>query len=462
MVSILPSARTPFDVIGADVGQALQQVIPGAVKERNERERGLGAIDQLQKELANAKGDISKILPAAARAVSLNPSLQKSGIIEHALKMAQAQRSGNVSLPGENPSAQNAQQPNQQQNFQPPVLPGMKTQQSPFFPTNIGPQGGPGNLPQAATSGEKKPLLNREQQIQEARQLQKQLNDNQIPTTLPEALAQVQAAEAEKKLMNDEIEKERKERVLSQRDYGQKAAEQLTKAYKEATPEQLAVFKKFGEEEAAKGNSEADIERSIAKKVVQFKNAMVNVENDLSAPRSYNRIQRGLNGDYKDLQQAGSDLRKHLQPLLDLGLYDTARDLLQKKGYGLEEREAIINPLSERGITALNKVPKTRGEGWFQPIKGGVPSNLPPMNPENIKQGLRDLKQADPNFSLALARKVFEDKGYDWRSFKDALNELEQEGFKLEDDQQTQRGYLDTPPLNKLDEFLEGLNLIGR
>ena len=33
MVSILPSQRSPFDVIGADVGQALQSVLPGAVQQ---------------------------------------------------------------------------------------------------------------------------------------------------------------------------------------------------------------------------------------------------------------------------------------------------------------------------------------------------------------------------------------------------------------------------------------------
>ena len=67
------------------------------------------------------------------------------------------------------------------------------------------------------------------------------------------------------------------------------------------------------------------------------------------------------------------------------------------------------------------------------------------------------------NFSVVLARKIFEDKKYDSRIFKDALNELEQdEGFKLEPDQEKQRGNLDTPPLNRLEKILHGLGLQGR
>ncbi len=57
---------------------------------------------------------------------------------------------------------------------------------------------------------------------------------------------------------------------------------------------------------------------------------------------------------------------------------------------------------------------------------------------------------------------MFEDKGYDSRMFKDALNELEEQGFKLEDDQQRQRGILDTPPLDMLGQILSDINIRGR
>ncbi len=123
--------------------------------------------------------------------------------------------------------------------------------------------------------------------------------------------------------------------------------------------------------------------------------------------------------------------------------------------------------MSEREKTLLNKVPKTRKQVQGKPV---VLANIPQGNPgynsndiQNIKDGLLDLKQADPNFSLVLARKAFEDKGYDWRVFKDALNSLQtDDGFELEDDQQIQQSVLDTPPLNTLEKLLQGLNIIGR
>ena len=60
-------------------------------------------------------------------------------------------------------------------------------------------------------------------------------------------------------------------------------------------------------------------------------------------------------------------------------------------------------------------------------------------------------------------RKAFEEKGVDWNEFKDALNELElNKEIKLEADQETQRHFLDSPPLSNLGKILKGLNIIGK
>ena len=234
----------------------------------------------------------------------------------------------------------------------------------------------------------------------------------------------------------------------------------------EATPEQQAIFKKKGEEASLKGNSEAQIDGYLAEEAKNFKNAFVNVERAVSAPRLLDKMTKSLGGTYKSLEEAADDVRSYLQPILKEGLYDTARSLLQDKGYGLEEREAIINPLSEKSKILLNKVPevkraKTKGGGAGLPGYAGYQFREP-ANVEEVKSGLIDLKKNDPNFSLPLARKIFEDKGYDWRAYNKALNELEKEGFELTDDQKNHRGELDTPPLNNLDKILHGLNLIGR
>ncbi len=90
MVSILPGPRTAWGAIGAQLGQNLNQVMPGVIQQRQQRERGYQAIDRLQQELASANGDMSKILPAIARAYTDNPNLQRSGIAEHAIKIGMA------------------------------------------------------------------------------------------------------------------------------------------------------------------------------------------------------------------------------------------------------------------------------------------------------------------------------------------------------------------------------------
>src|SRR6185295_13897488 len=88
MVSILPSARTPWDVLGAQTGQALQSVLPGAVNQGFQRQQGLNAIDQLQQALGAAGGGINKMLPALARAYTLNPNLERSGLGQQYLQQA--------------------------------------------------------------------------------------------------------------------------------------------------------------------------------------------------------------------------------------------------------------------------------------------------------------------------------------------------------------------------------------
>lgn len=89
MTTILPSARTPFEAIMEQVGSGLSQTLPAAMQRRGERQQGLTAIDQLQSDLASSGGDLTKMIPAIARAYTLNPSLERSGIAEKLIPLAQ-------------------------------------------------------------------------------------------------------------------------------------------------------------------------------------------------------------------------------------------------------------------------------------------------------------------------------------------------------------------------------------
>ncbi len=465
MVSILPPQITPGQVLGKSLSQ-LGQNAPELLERRYQRGQLQNSLDEI-KNLSNTQGTkpLDLILSAMKAGAGIPGSERYLGqLIPELAKFAQAGASQNVPVPGEQPRSREPLEGIQGKQQLPNFI-NQQEQAGQFFPTNKGPQGGPGNLPRAATAGEIRPILTRPEMISEAKDLAKQSTDAGIPLTVPQALDQIKQQQEENKSHNDLVEKERQQRVVSQQDYGQRAADELLKQIPGATSEQQAIFQKYGEEEASKGKSEADINRSIAKKVELFKNSMANVKKELSAPRLQNRLSRAFEGTYKDIEQASSDLRSHLKPILDLGLYDTARSLLTDLGYYPEEREAIINPLSEHEKTVLNKVPKAIRQE--KPVFGAPTTLYPrydyaPNQLKNIQEGLQDLKQADPNFSVVLARKAFEDKGYDWRMFKDAFNELEEQGFELTDDQKIQKGNLDTPPLNDIQRVLQGINLIGR
>lgn len=472
MTTILPAERSPLDILGRDVGAALQSVLPGAVQQgynRGQLQNSLDAIKNIAKDPNASPLDVTL---AAMKAGAGIPGSERylAQLIPFLSKQAEAARGQNITYPGENPSIQPKDQGIPQQQSLPGFLqqPGQQQQQqqNQFFPTNIGPQGGPGQVPQAATSGVKQPLLSQAERIAESKKLAKQLTDNNIPTTPREALQMVDKAEDDKRLRNAEIDAELAQRVEGQQTYGTKAVDYLRKAFpKESdfiTPEMEAIFAKKGEEASRSGDSEAEIDRYLANEAKNFRNAVVNVENSISAPRLLDHIGKAFNKNFKNFNEAASDIRQHLEPLLKEGLFDTARNLLSKHGYGPEEREAIIHPLSVQSESILNQLPSVKGFSVFRDRASHI-------NPQNVKDALMQMRQADPNFSLLLARKGFEDKGYDWRDFKNAFDQLinetknlENNPFPLTDDQKIQSGMLDTPPLSFLENILKGLDLGGR
>lgn len=460
MVSILPG-QSNWDLIGQAIGSNISQNLPGAIQQGYNRQMLQNSLQQIKDVAKNQNSSPLDTILSVMQAGAGIPGSEKyiASVLPEILKASQARAFQNVRQPGEE-----AGQPIQRQAL-PGFMqqPGQKTlQENKFFPINRGPEEAPGNLPQAATSGEVIPLLNPSEKIKEAKRLLEDSRQAGIPLTPKEAFDQVSQNEADKRLHNQIVEQERGQRVESQSDYGNKAVEFLKKYYPGSNPEIEAIFQKKGEEIAGKGKSEAEINRTLATEAKNFANAIANVEKELDAPRLFNSISRGLNGTYKNFESASSDVRKHLKPLLDLGLYDTARKLLQDKGYGIEERDIIINPLSERSKILLNRVPKIKAGPFEGMERTGFDFERKPVDLNNIKSSLLELKKADPNFSLVLARKYFEDKGYDWREFKNALNELESDGFELTDDQRTQRGNLDTPPLNMLEKLLHSVGIIGR
>lgn len=452
MVSILPSDRTGMDVLGKYLGQGYANSLPQQY-ENMKYQRGMSAIDKLQAAMkpdANGKIDQGAMLSNIARAITSNPGLERSGLVEFAMKQAQALNSQNVDLPNARAGGEpfNEMPPSSSQPL--PSFLNKPQQENKFFPTNIGPKGGPGNAPQEATSGQKKPIKTPEQMAREAPGFARDLTNNGNPTTTKEGYEILKDQNRDNQLHNQAVDEERNQRVKAQETYGQRASDLLEKAYPGASPEMLSIAKKWGEDVSKESKSEAEIERYLVDKAKNLANSISNVKTSMSAPRVFDKIERGWNGEYKDFETSANEARNKLKPLLDLGLWDESRKLLQDLGYAKEEREMIINPLSERAKINLNSLPIAHRNDSSETKR------------DNLEQALIKLKAADPNFSPLLARKYAEDKGYDWNDFLGAWNSLVQNGFELEDDQKNQQGNLGTPPLNLLDKLLHKMDIIGR
>lgn len=241
-----------------------------------------------------------------------------------------------------------------------------------------------------------------------------------------------------------------------------KAKMALEKVYPEATDEQRSIVGKKAEAYLQQGLSPAEVERRIAIDSKNLKNQIASIEKSLPPKRFYTRAKEAVLGTGRSEEKTRDSIRLKLKPLLDEGQFDTARLLLSKQGYAPEERETIISNLSE---------PTKKNLQGFVPIKKGAFHDDPsyrafePGTPEAQKFGenLQQTIQGDPATNLILLRKAYEDRGVDWRSFKDELDRLQTEDvFKPNDDQMKQIDFLDEPPLDRLDVLLHNFGFKGR
>lgn len=369
------------------------------------------------------------------------------------LSMAEASQNAPLGLENETPV------PQQLTDFLSP--PQINQQENSFYPNNQGQQKPPGNAPQAATTGNKVPVLSNQQLLQYSKPYANQRTKAGIPTTPQEAYEQLKSINEDNKNANALVETERKERVASQREYGRIAEEKLRRVMPDAGDEEVAYIKRKAEEAAGQNASEADIERHAAAEARKYKNLVSKVEKDLGAIRSYSRPFHELMGNAKTAEQTENDLRIKVQPLLDAGLYDKARLLLSKNGLYPEERERVVSSLGEIAKTNLAQFPKIKYNEYNTPF-----SNKRQYDPQDIdkfKESLGDILERDPSTNLILLRGAFEDKNVDWRLFKDTLNEFQENGtFLPNDDQFNQMGTLDEPPLTFLGKILHNIGFIGR
>ncbi len=339
---------------------------------------------------------------------------------------------------------------------------------------------------QSEVQGKKFQLFNPDQIEQEGDRISRESQKTANPISKDEGISKVLERERQKQMFNQQHDVDEARIKEQEVEYGQKSVEKLLKLMPDATDELQAIFRKKGEDAKKSNMSEADIDKELAIEAKKFKNITAKVKNSIPAPRLFENIKRGLLGTDRDFDKSRNDIRIKLKPLLDLGLYDTSRNILADLGYNIEEREGIISDLGENTKKVLNQLPdfkeKTKKAGFFESskierlpngekvivpagyeLKDGKPvaKQLSENDLGEIKDNLRGVFKSDPATNLILLRKAYEDKGVSWSTFKDVLNDLIISGdVQLTEDQFNRLDSLETPPLDNLGKILHGLNLI--
>lgn len=335
-------------------------------------------------------------------------------------------------------------------------------------PQNISQQPeGMGSVPQPETQGVKRPLLAPDQLMNQA----KQVAQLSLGTDNPVSPEQVYSALAEKnednRRYNAAVDLDLAKRIESQDRYGNIAVDTLEKVLPDATTEQQAIFRKKGEEASKAGESEAEIKRNLAVEARNFKNAIANIKKSIGPKRLFSSIKGEILGTSRPEEKEQTAIKIKLKPLLDEGLYGTARNLLSELGYHPEERESLITELPEGSKKILATFPKINREtkSVFMPgmVNPGAQAEYTPDQTKEIQDTVSNIFKTDPSTNLILLRKAMEDKNVDWIAYKDALDKGIIEGtIKLNDDQFSQLDKMDEPPLDRLDRMLYKSGLIGR
>lgn len=415
---------------------------------------GLNMAEQAAQQAQTDKDPV-KLAFALARAGMAMPGQERllAPISEHLLKLAKANQTQGINYtgdmtpvagPGENLFPKEpSQQPNQ------------------FYPNTLGEQGETGNVPQPTIPEKPLPLMTPNQVWQEGERIARENTQRGNPMTVPEGVALAKSINEERRAFNKDIEAQKNIRVERQRDYGDRAENALSKFIPDATPEMKAILRREGEKASNENISEANIDYYVSNKARDLARIITNVEKDLSAPRTQNAILRGAQGNLKNLQESMNTARRIVKPLLDLGLYDTARNLLSKSDFYPEERETIINPMPDYVAAQINQIPEhnDKTETLFETVH-----HYSPEDREVLKNSMKDVFKKNPNISPILMRKVYEDKNYDWRVFEDVWNDLVLDGdIELSEDQRNQaNAYLNRPPLGNLEKIFYDLKFIGR
>lgn len=343
---------------------------------------------------------------------------------------------------------------------------------------------GSGNAPVNATTGQIEPVLDVNQLFEEGKRIAAEERAQGNAVTDQQGFDIANAVNNARITHNANVEAERSSRRESQKDYGDIATNAVGKYFPQGTasPKIEAMFQKKAEEYAAGNDSEAQIKAKLFKDAKDLKDAISNIESSPKPKRAWTKAAQKSLGTGREAENEERAIRNKLKPLLEMGLYDESRVALAKTGRYPEEIESLVTSQGENTKRVLaefipiKKVKAPQKEAFSpvdpyeiisnigKPWQVFVPKEIyKPQDIQNFGQNLGATLQNDPSTNLILLRKAYEDKGVDWRLFKDELDRIVDEGlFAMNPEQKNQYDRLDEPPLDGLDKILFDFNLKGR
>lgn len=442
MTTILPSARSSWDVIGDQIGANLNQNLPGAVQQGYQRKLGLNALDRAEKDIAEAGGDPFKIALAFAKAGAQNPNLERSigplyqaALQKSRVEGAYGQPSSQQQLP---PSAAFVAPPGQPQTSQQPIqknqfvdnesLKAQEPSQSTIGPFNI---------------------KTTDDLDEESKRFAQVMNDpNAYQIRYDQLQKQNQTAMAQREALEDMAVKA----AVSQKD--------------------LPLFMKVASKFDPRNPSEW-----MRKSEVAWNEAKSNMD---KLDRAFiPGLGSGLLG--RDREGFLKRITPSVQDLVKDGLEPEVRNKLADNYLTPTEVEEQIHPLTPQKEKSISSLPKGifplekvdysflgPGESIFTSkekspfLSYEEAIEKAPKEMQVMQNLLSDffLKNVDEKTSLlALRDKLIRDKDYDWRQVGPAIRQAVKNGLELQPFQSTEMADIETQaPYDSLPEIFQSFD----
>lgn len=439
MVSIIPSARTPWDVIGQQIGANVSQNLPGAIEKGYQRKLGLGAIEDLQTALKDANGDISKMLPALAKAYTLNPQLERSGLGQTFLQQAQRKKGAEEFPAGGGMPTQQGATPEQQVPVSVSDLVSPQQQQQ-------------GNVADPRSAGGFQ-LPYGPEQIAQIRQQSRQrgytpeMEDRFVADA--NEFNQIAKNRRDIELQNYQQQQQERQDTLA----NQKAFEGYLSAHSpefSQNPDELEMALKASEK-YQNVPSFAERNAKVKEELRPYQAAKNSLKKGLQRPLT------GMTKDQLDI------MRPRAQMMVEAGQKPQLQLMIANGGHGQVEEALLLNPLSEELDKSLNGLQRFKNP--LESVTSISPES--PKYAEQIEEGRRVRQRQEkfaseylsstikpgadyshPGTNLLLVRKHLMDKGASWEESAKIIDQAIGKGkIKLDPQQQKDYQELGMPPL---------------